>query len=535
MSTLLLLVIIIFPTLFQESRSTETTDDVMKVESIGTSRGGRQMELVVLADPPEKADQRPGILIVAGLDGRHELGSKLARGIAEGLAEDHRELLSETTFYILPLANPDARADGNRRGSSRLIDQDRDGILDEDPPRDLDGNGIITMMRRANPPLEDKATHLADPADGRLMIKPDHGKGEQATHSMHVEGLDADGDGLIAEDGMEGVDLDRNFMHRWPEYALDAGPYQLSEYETRAISRFVIDHPNLIAAVVYGPHDNLINQPDSKSMDITGRTPKELLGKDKDDHQKASDRYKELVGQERSAKKDDAGSLHGWLYAHRGLPTHASTGWGRPDPSEPEAEPGEDPEAGVDERPEPRDKEEAAWLAYSDRDRDGVGFIEWTAYDHPQLGMVEIGGWVPGFRMNPPDDVVAELIPRHTTWIADIADRQARLKVIGPEIESLGGGLARVRIGLQNTGLSPTRTHQAVKTRVGRPINVRIGIPPEQLVQGRLLEQIERIDPGELVTREWMVRLGPDRMVSIDIDDQAIGRITVANTMENDS
>jgi hypothetical protein len=527
----LLLALITSPALVQEPPAPDTTNTVMKVDSIGTSRGGRPIELIVLADPPESAAQRPGILIVAGLDGQHELGPKLARGIAEGLVEDHRDLLSRTTFYILPLGNPDARADGNRRGSSRLIDQDRDGTFDEDPPRDLDGNGIITMMRRENPPLEDKATHLADPAEARLMITADHGQGEQATHSMHVEGIDADGDGLIAEDGMEGVDLDRNFMHLWPEYALDAGPYQLSEYESRAIARFVIDHPNLVAAVVYGPHDNLIHEPDSKAMDITGRTPKELSDDDKSDHQKARDRYKELVGQERSSNKDGAGSLHGWLYAHRGLPTHASTGWGRPDPSEPD----ELPEDETDETTEPRDKEEAGWLAYSDRDRDGHGFIEWTPFEHHQLGTVEIGGWVPGFKMNPPDDVVADLIPLHTTWVADMAERQARIKAIGPEIEPLGGGLVRVRLGLQNTGVTPTRTHQATRTRVMRPINVRIDVPAEQLVQGRPLEQIERIKPGELITLEWMIRLGPDRLVGIEIDDQTTGKITVVNRMENDS
>ena len=532
MSILLLLATLSCPNPLQEAPTAQTRENVTRTESIGTSRGGRPIELVVLADPLESASKRPGILVVAGLDGRHELGPTLARGIAKSLVDDHRDLLSETTFYILPLGNPDARADGNRRGSGRLIDQDRDGTIDEDPPQDLDGNGVITMMRRANPPLEDKATHLVDPADPRLMITPDHGKGEQATHSMHVEGVDADGDGLIAEDGAEGVDLDRNFMHRWPEYALDAGPYQLSEYESRAIAQFVIDHPNLIAAVVYGPHDNLVHEPDSKTMDITGRTPKELSGDDKPDHQKARDRYKELVGQERSGRKDGAGSLHGWLYAHRGLPTYASTGWGRPDPSEAPESP---EEATTEERPEARNQEEAAWLAYSDRDRDGAGFIEWTPFEHPQLGMVEIGGWVPGFKMNPPDDVIAEITPRHVEWIADLARRRARLEIIGPEIEPLGGGLARVRLGLQNTGAMPTRTQQATRTRMLRPINVRIGVPPERLIQGRQLEQIERIRPGELVVREWTVRLDPERAVSIEVDDQAFGSTRVTNRLENGS
>ena len=115
------------------------------------------------------------------------------------------------------------------------------------------------------------------------------------------------------------------------------------------------------------------------------------------------------------------------------------------------------------------------------------------------------------------------------------ARRRARLEIIGPEIEPLGGGLARVRLGLQNTGAMPTRTQQATRTRMLRPINVRIGVPPERLIQGRQLEQIERIRPGELVVREWTVRLDPERAVSIEVDDQAFGSTRVTNRLENGS
>ena len=68
-----------------------------------------------------------------------------------------------------------------------------------------------------------------------------------------------------------------------------------------------------------------------------------------------------------------------------------------------------------------------------------------------------------------------------------------------------------------------------------RPINVRIGVPPERLIQGRQLEQIERIRPGELVVREWTVRLDPERAVSIEVDDQAFGSTRVTNRLENGS
>ena len=405
-----------------------------------------------------------------------------------------------------------------------MIDQDRDGLIDEDPPRDLDGNGVITMMRRADPPLDDPPTHLPDPADDRLMITPDFAKGERATHTLYIEGIDADDDGLIGEDGPEGIDLQRNFMHRWPEYDQDSGPFPLSEYESSALARFILSRPNLIAAVVYGPHDNLIREPDTKGKDVTGRNPKELSGDDLEAHKKVAERYKALVGQERSSNIDSAGSLHGWLYAYRGVPTFASTGWGRPNPSEPGEDEGEGEEV-----LEPRDKEDGLWLAYSDRDRNGDGFVEWTAYDHPQLGAVEIGGWVPGFKSMPPPDSMDDLVAGHTSWLAELAAERATLEVTEPEIEPIGGGMTKLRIGVRNVGATATRSHQATRNRANRPTNIRLDCDPGQVIEGRMLTQVERIKPGELVTVEWTVRLRPGEPIAIEIDDPVLATNVVHN------
>ena len=192
------------------------------VETIGSSRQGRPIELTIRADPIATAHQRPAILIVSGFDGEHHVGPALTRALAGHLASHHSELLEEVTFYLLPLGNPDGSAE-RRRGNARPIDLDRDGMLDEDPPRDLDGDGMITMMR-VHPPLDAPATHLQDPGpapDDRTRSS----KGREATHSLYIEGIDADGDGLIGEDGPDGVDPLRNFMHRWPEYELASGSF----------------------------------------------------------------------------------------------------------------------------------------------------------------------------------------------------------------------------------------------------------------------------------------------------------------------
>ena len=521
--------------------------DRVRLGTYGTSREGRPLVVATLSNDLETADERPALLVVAGLDGLHPAGTEYAVRIAESMLADQADLLEQVTIHILPRANPDAIAanfDGvntGRRGGSRRVDADRDGMVDEDPARDLDGDGVVATMRWANPGLAPPATHLPDPGAPRLMKSPDRSLGERAGFVMLREGEDLDGDGRVAEDGGGEVIFDRNFPHRWSPHSVEAGPHQLSEPETLALAEFVLGHPRIFASVVYGPHDTMVTLPDSKKMDVTKRTPIGIDGKDKPLYETLAEAYGTHAGQTRSTDEDDAGSLHSWLYAHRGIPTVAVTGWGRPDPPEAEAAPADDAatteesddEQATEEAPlEPADAEAAAWLRYSDDFRDGTGFIEWTAFDHPTLGPVEIGGMVPGFTLNPPAGDLDGLGAGQTAFVTALAGMRPRVIVEGPDIEDLGGGLRRVRLAMVNDGTMPTRTAMARANRAIRPIVVRFDVDRSRLLEGQRVGRVDGLDGrGGRALFEWVYRVddGPTRIViddpvsgtrSIDITDQ---------------
>ena len=76
-----------------------------------------------------------------------------------GQLEKITELLDRRVFYLIPTINPDGRDswlhDSHTASSSRTgqdpYDNDRDGLIDEDGPNDLDGDGSITRMRVRDP------------------------------------------------------------------------------------------------------------------------------------------------------------------------------------------------------------------------------------------------------------------------------------------------------------------------------------------------------------------------------------------------
>lgn len=573
--------------------------------TIGQSLGGSPLHLLTLS---LGEGTRPAIMIVAGMDAQYLVSTEVAVRIAEQLLADHPEVLEEMTVYIVPRVNPDGaarnmgRIKGGHTGNARLVDEDRDRMLDEDHADDLNGDGIISMMRRLEPTLDETPSHLADPDDPRLNIEPNKDEGQRAVFTLYPEGIDNDGDGQINEDGFGAVDLNMNFMHRWPEHDPHAGRYGLSEPEAYALARFVLDHDDIVAAITIGKHDNLINQPDSKKKDITNRAPLEIDSGDADLYMMAGEWFKDASGFASAEKHDGAGSFHAWMYAQRGIASFAINAWARPEESKKEdasSDGGSKPAPAANEEPaltpspvgdismetleelreaytqmtgeavdesmldqitpamveqfagqmgievrrvkqveetsldspakeesKPKKKlsEDAKWLAYFEEQ--GInGFVDWVPFDHPTLGKVEIGGFVPGAKINPPASMLDELAGKHTDFVVQLMESQSDLEILGPEITEIGAGIFEVRVVIQNNGKLPSTTSFSRTTRSVKPIVVSMSATVEQILQGQRVDRVWGVNAnGDRSVHRWVLRTSDIGKESITIDDPRHGK-----------
>src|SRR5690606_17202509 len=160
--------------------------------------------------------------------------------------------------------------------------------------------------------------------------------------------------------------------------------------------------------------------------------------------------------------------------------------------------------------------EDAKWLALSDA-RGGEGFVNWAPFDHPDLGPVEIGGFRPGFKLNPPQDVVPELVEQQAAFLTRLLEMAPKLVIDDPRAEPLGAGVWRVSIRLRNEGELATRSAIGIKARRLAPIVVRIHADDDALVSGSRIERTSAIDPQGVVNHEWLVRrpAGEDLTITI--------------------
>ncbi len=241
--------------------------DIAKLVSIGKTAGGRDIWLVEIANPAGVPPaERPALLVAANFEADHLIGSEIALAVIDGLLKgypsnaDVKARLDNSVIYVIPRMNPDG-AEGffspvklGRKTNLAPRDEDNDGRTDEDGPEDLNKDGLITLMRVKASGGE----YMIDPEEPRLMRRADPKKGETGAYKIYWEGLDRDKDGFIGEDPAGGTDLNRNFMHDYPYYKPDAGPYMVSEKESQALMAWMVAHENVAAVLTFGESDNLI-------------------------------------------------------------------------------------------------------------------------------------------------------------------------------------------------------------------------------------------------------------------------------------
>jgi len=489
---------------------------------VGESRGGRQVEALRLAAGKLEAG-RPAILVVAGLEGPECWTSGLALALAQELTQRYesddavRRLLESTTVYLIPRANPDAcearfaRPLIEQRASGPGGDEDRDARPGEDGPQDVNGDGVIGLMRVPDP----AGTWSTDEVDPRVLV-PVEGP-TPGRWRLVPEGLDADGDGAVAEDAPLDAEVNRNFGAGFEEHTPRAGAFPTSEPEARALCDFVLGHRDIQVVLVYGEHDGLAEPPEGiadDAPDVQRIPPPGLRESDAALVADLAERYAELTGDTTGEAGDDSGTFSRFCAEHRGLWTLPVDPWSIP------LEEAEDQEG-------PQPTEDARRLAWLEA-RGVAAHLGWQPYDHPTLGPVEIGGFHPYALAEPPLESRAGLVDGQRAFLTSLSGEVARLALKDATWEDLGGSTLEVRATLVNEGRLPLLGTWGRRTRTTRPARVELALPEgARLLAGDRVQLVEDLTGGGELDLRWLVQgSGPAPVVLVDSDHAGRARAT---------
>lgn len=462
--------------------------DLVKIEPIGKSVQGKDIWVLIITDFKTDAhENKPAFYADANIHSNELQGSEMLMYKAWYLVESFanvkfiKDLLTDKTFYILPTINPDARdhfikelnTTNSPRSGLMPVDDDGDGLIDEDTFDDINGDGEITLMRRKTPYGRMKI----DPNDPNRMIpvKADE-VGEY--EMLGYEGLDNDGDGRINEDGPGRYDPNRDWGWNWQPDYIQGGAlkYPFSLPETRAVMEFVMKHPNIAGAQSYhnyggmflrgpGAEEDQIyyNQQDVAVYDVIGKLGEKLV-----------------PGYNYYTLYKDLYTVYGgeidWLASSRGIFTFSNelmTAYllfnAKP--------------TGENRFQDNQFYEFDKYMLFGD------AFVDWKPAKHPQYGDIEVGGFKKNYVRNHPGFLLEYDGHRNMSFTMYHADQMPKLEVQKVEKQSLAGGFTQITATVANMRIIPTHSSHDIRFKIERPDY--ISLKGAEVVAGMLMQNLD--------------------------------------------
>ncbi len=456
--------------------------ELVTVRSIGCSREGRGILLAEVTNletgPGEK---KPAAYFDANIHAGEVTGSAVALYLIAYLAENYghdqlvTDVLDTRALYIVPRVSVDGaeiylNTPQTLRSSTRVRPhfESEGGIH----PEDIDGDGRILTMRVPSSRGEWKVSEH----DCRLMVPRQPADISGRFYHLFTEGrLSKKSCGPVnLRSSKWPLDLNRNFPANWSPEGEASGRYPLSEPETRAVADFLVQRDNVSVAVAYHTAAGLIMRNPMTCYD-RDMNPKDFALIDK-----LTARGSNLTGYPATSGylgwSEDfpmaaQGTFSNWVYEHLGIFGYTVELWDMAS------------KAGVqieknfgDWWSDISEQDMLKFLRWNDEHLDGMGFVDWQPFDHPELGEIEIGGWVNKWtRQNPPEQYLPEIMHTNALFALELAASCPKAVISKVEAEDVSHRTVRIYAEVCNEGFLPTSgTDKAKELAAADPVHVSI-------------------------------------------------------------
>jgi hypothetical protein len=161
------------------------------------------------------------------------------------------------------------------------------------------------------------------------------------------------------------------------------------------------------------------------------------------------------------------------------------------------------PKPPSEEGADPKDK---TLLAWSDKELNGKGFVDWKPFRHPTLGEVEIGGAVPFIENTPPSAMIEGLIKGQVPWVVEVAKKMARLKIAETKVRKLGSGVFEVRAWVENSGSLPYPTAMGRRNQRILPLAVTLNGQGFSILEGKARSLVPAVQAHGSQSVTWIVQ-----------------------------
>ena len=442
---------------------------------------------------------KPALCVTGNIHAGEVTGSMCAMHWLDVLLSNKDEaeiasILKNFTVYCIPRISPDG-SELYLTTPTQLRSVNKPHPYDEPQPgvqpADIDGDGVIRQMRVK---AKNGVWKISE-KDPRVMTKrrPDEMEGEFYNIYSEGEVLDFDGVNLQPAPGLYGNDFNRNFPCNWQPENKQAGSgvYPLSNIETRTMAEFIHNQKNLCAILNFHTMGGMYLFP-------PGYKPsKEAYKEDMERYRAVGKMATEETTYPCVNIKDDyvgkapwsvIGAFDDFNHYTMGVMNYTCECWDL-GPRSGYPHPWPRLESISDEQQEDMAIARLKWL---DENNDGIGFKNWTKFQHPILGEVEIGGLDnKTVVQNPPTKFLPQEVEKHSNFLLRFIKTLPRLSLDQIKVTALGNEHYSIEAVVENLGFLPTyATREALDVKKAAPLNAVLSGEGITFISGKAKEEI---------------------------------------------
>ena len=455
---------------------------IVRLGSIGATPEGRELWLLTIGPEPDRA--RPAVWVDGNMHAGEIAGSSVALAIAEEAIALHlgsppdaqalpsrvRDAARDALFYVLPRMSPDG-AEAMFQTGRYVRSVPRDGRPARSEPRwisrDVDGDGQALLMRS----IDETGEFVEHPELPGVMLGrtvEDEGPFYKLYPEGHVEPWEARRIPTPDFLGDNSPDLNRNFPWEWKGEPAQkgAGDHPGSEPEARAVIEHAAAHPNLFVwlnlhtfggVLIRPPGDHPDSKMEQRDLALYRQVEQwahELCG------------YPMVSGFEEfryTPSEPVRGSLSEWAYVERGCLAWVTELW------DIFARIGmERPKRFIDYYFRMSKADVEALARWDAAENEARIFRPWRAFEHPQLGPVEIGGVDARVGLqNPPPSELPRICEEQSHIFLRAAALIPRVRIADVLVVAEGAHRS-IELSIENHGYLPTH---GVFASVAHPFN----------------------------------------------------------------
>lgn len=443
--------------------------DLVTLKSLGKTAAGTDMWMLTINnDKTGKAGDKPATYVDGAIHANEAQAADTVLYTIDYILKNYGKLdkITETvdrsTLYFVPSVSPDSRAKwfdepataSYPRSAPWPFDDDRDGKVDEDGAVDINQDGVITMMRKKV--QMGLGNRKLDPKDPRVLLPLEPGElGDYLL--LGQEGMDKDGDGLMAEDGIGYADPNRTWGYDWaPRYIQNgATDYPLQIPETRSIANWALDHLEVSSAISFhnsgrmilrgpgSPTQTPVSAQDNRTFDYLGREGEKMM---------PGYRYMITWRDLYTAYGSTTDHFYGIVGAFGFVPEL----FGRVMDDNNIVRHEAPQKVGDPVRPPSMETKGYDQMKWNDMLSLGRQFIPFKEAAHPQYGNIEIGGWRQDTGRMPEGWMLEEETHRNAAFVLLNAMNVPKLRFLEPTVKKVGERLWHVELPLINERAIPS-------------------------------------------------------------------------------